>query len=166
MAAEPDPAAPDGYVVPAFNARMTDMAAAIGLCQLDKLPRLLRERRRQADALSARLVTHGVLEPPKVRAFERPNWQSYPARIRAGANARARDVLAFLKVHGVAARGGLTNAHEEPAYTQRPHLWRALDLSVSQAMRRQVIMLPIFPGMTPDEETSLARALDALATLA
>lgn len=161
--AAPDPTAPDGYLHPAFNARMTDMAAAIGSCQMRKLPALLAERRCQALALDERLRDHPVLSPPAVRVFERPNWQSYPARLRTGCPMRAAEVLQRLKAAGVSARGGLTNAHEEPAYMNMPSAYRSQALPVSEDMRRRVVMLPIFPGLTPDEQDRIFAALAVLA---
>lgn len=162
-AAHPDPHVPDGYAFPAFNARMTDIAAAIGLCQLAKLPSLLEERRAQAATLHEQLADHPVLAPAPVAAFEKPNWQSYAARIRAGTALSAKDILHRLQQQGISARGGLTNAHEEPAYTRNPTIFRALPLPHSERLRRHVIMLPLFPGLTRDEKARLAGALRALA---
>lgn len=162
-AATPDPSLPDGYAHPAFNARMTDMAAAIGLCQMRKLPEFLTARQVQADLLDARLAKHSVLAPPPVRSFEKPNWQSYPARLRPQSKLRAAEVLAHFARQGVSSRGGLTNAHQELAYQQRYGSWRAGPLPVSEIMRQQVIMLPLFPGMTHTECERLHTAIAALA---
>lgn len=163
-AAHPDPNVPDGYAFPAFNARMTDIAAAIGLCQLAKLPSLLEERRAQAASLHEQLAEHPVLLPAPSGTFEKPNWQSYAARIRSHSPLAAKEILQLLQQHGISARGGLTNAHEEPAYTRNPSIFRALPLPHSERLRRNVIMLPLFPGLTLAEKAQLASALRALAT--
>jgi perosamine synthetase len=164
-AAAPDPNLPDGYAFPAFNARMTDMSAAIGLAQLAKLPALLAERHAQAAALHQQLAGNNVLAPATQSSFERPNWQSYAARIRPRSRLSAAQILSFLKQQGISARGGLTNAHEEPAYTNSPGNWRAGSLAASERLRREVIMLPIFPGLTLSEKDQLASALKALGSL-
>jgi len=164
--AAPNPDLPDGYTVPAFNARMTDMSAAIGLAQLAKLPLLLAERRSQADSLHKQLAGNSVLAPAPQSTFERPNWQSYAARIRAESRLSSAQILSFLKQQGISARGGLTNAHEEPAYTDSPSQWRAGSLCTSERLRREVIMLPIFPGLTLAEKDQLAAALKALGSQA
>lgn len=162
----PDPDKPDGYAFAAFNARMTDMSAALGLSQLAKLPDLLAERRAQADALHHQLQGNAVLAPAvHSPTGERPNWQSYAARIRPEAGISAAQILAFLKDKGISARGGLTNAHEESAYTSRPNDWRSEALPVSEALRRQVIMLPIFPGLTAQEKLQLYAAVKALGSM-
>lgn len=156
----------DGFTIPAFNARMTDMAAALGVCQMAKLERLLEARRAQAASLTAALATHPLLAPAPVRAFERPNWQSYPARLRDPESVTGQAVIEALAQRGVAARGGLTNAHREPAYTTAAAgRWRALPLPVSERVRKEVIMLPLFAGMTDSERDALHEALSVLPTL-
>lgn len=162
MAPRADPDLPDGYAYPAYNARMTDICAAIGLIQLAKLPSLLSERRAQAMTLHAQLRDNKILAPAPTPDLQRPNWQSYPARLRATSPLTAADVLAFLKNQGISARGGLTNAHQEPAYTSNSTGWRAAALTMSERLRREVIMLPLFPGLAPGEKAQLQDALKAL----
>jgi dTDP-4-amino-4,6-dideoxygalactose transaminase len=151
------------YVEPGFNARLTDLQAAVGLPQLARLPAILAERRALAARLSAALEHHPVLAPPRPRPEARWNWQSYPARLRPGHEPRQLKVLERLHERGIAAKPGVTNAHEEPAYRGRGH-WRAAPggLAVSERLRRTTVLLPLFHGMTGAEQEQLLSALEAL----
>jgi perosamine synthetase len=138
------------FLEPAHNFRMTDLQAAIARPQLARLDRSLADRRRIAARFSAALT--GALRPPP----EHPgtNWQSYPAQARDGAAA-----VAALERAGIGARGGVSNAHEEPAYRGRDLAGVGpLGLAVSERMRQTTVMLPIFQGMTPAEEDAVIAA--------
>jgi dTDP-4-amino-4,6-dideoxygalactose transaminase len=147
------------YVEPATNARLTDIQAAIGRVQLARLPAALAERRRIAARYHEALERSPLLAPARVRAGT--NWQSYPARVRRGT---ADEVVALLAERGVQARGGLTNAHEEPAYAGRGRVVGSL--AVSERLRRETVMLPIFQGLREEEiQAVLAAVQSPLATI-
>jgi dTDP-4-amino-4,6-dideoxygalactose transaminase len=157
-----DPLARERFVEPGTNARMTDLQAAIGRSQLARLPATIAERRRLAAAYTAALVDHPVLAPPTERPSARSNIQSYPTQVRPGSKHDQRGVLEFLLARGIAGRRGIANAHQEPAYAGRGNHRISGSLEVSERLRDGVVMLPLFHGMTAEEE---AAVLDALAEL-
>jgi perosamine synthetase len=160
-----DPLAQEHYTEPAYNFRLTDVAAAIGRPQLARLDSFMVERRRLAAGYAVALDDHPVLAAPVERANTRGNWQSYPTRLRPGSGVGQEQVLRFFLERGIACRRGLTNAHEEPAYAGR-ELWRAGSaLTVSEELRRTTVMLPLFHGMTKLEERAVTRALSELREL-
>jgi dTDP-4-amino-4,6-dideoxygalactose transaminase len=157
-----DPLVQEAYTEPAYNFRLTDLAAAIGRPQLARLDTFMVERRRLAAAYAVALDDHPVLAAPVERAGTRGNWQSYATRVRPQARMSQEDVLRFFLERGVACRRGLTNAHEEPAYAGRDH-WRAgSPLTMSEQLRRTTVMLPLFHGMTKAEERTVAKAIAEL----
>ena len=68
-----------------WNARMTDMQAAVGLCQLEVLDQILAERRRLAERYTAALAEVPWIEAPRDPDYAERTWQSYPVRIGADA---------------------------------------------------------------------------------
>jgi perosamine synthetase len=157
-----DPLAREQYTEPAYNCRMTDLEAAIGRPQLAKLDAFMAERRRLAAVYAAALEDHPVLVAPVEQASSRANWQSYPTLVREGAGVDQDQLLRFFLDRGIACRRGISNAHEEPAYAGRDN-WRApAPLPVSEYLRRNVVMLPLFHGMTREEEKIVKGALGEL----
>ena len=164
------------YVEPAFNYRLTDLQAAVGRPQLARLGAIVEERRRLAAVYHQALADHAVLAPPRERPGARANWQSYPARLRAGGAELQRDVLQFLLDRGVAGKRGVHNAHQEPAYRSSGAAWSCGPgacgrdhaagtcprLATSERLRDTTVLLPLFHGMREDEQ---AQVLDALAAL-
>jgi dTDP-4-amino-4,6-dideoxygalactose transaminase len=138
--------------IPALNYRLTDLQAAVGRVQLARLPAALDERAAQA-ARYGTLLGAQVILPVDGAPEARTNWQSFCVRTRHAAH-----VLAALETQGISARPGLTNAHEEPAYR---HL--GVSLPVSEAARRECVLLPMGPGLTAaDQERVASTFLNAL----
>jgi perosamine synthetase len=163
------------YAEPAFNYRMTDVQAAIGRPQLSRLSPIVAERRALAERYAARLCDNPVVAPPAEPARTRVNWQSYPITLRDPARVSQQQAMQFLLDRGVACRRGVHNAHQEPAYAGRNN-WSCGDtecthsgdrcprLAVSERLRDETILIPLFHGLTRDEQDYVLDALDALAT--
>lgn len=151
------------YVEPAFNARLTDLQAAVGRPQLRRLEAAIERRRSLAQSLSSALQANRVLAPPVVRPNARPNWQSYPATLRPGCAAGQVEVMQFLLDRGVATKRGVSNSHQEPAYA-RGSSWLMGDggLDVSEHLRDRTVLLPLFQAMTDSELDFLLGVLGAL----
>src|SRR5207342_3390621 len=64
------------YTEPAFNARMTDLQAAVGRPQLTRLDEIVKERRRLADRYADALASNAVFAAPKDPPWGKCNWQS------------------------------------------------------------------------------------------
>jgi dTDP-4-amino-4,6-dideoxygalactose transaminase len=141
----------DGVI--GFNYRMTDLQAAVGRVQLGRLPGLIEERRRVIAALRARLP--GVTFPVEP-AWARSNWQSLCVRLPATVDAAG--VTAAFSARGVAVRGGLDNAHEQPEYRDAA---RAA-LPESERAHRECILLPLPSGMSDAEIERVISAVEAI----
>jgi dTDP-4-amino-4,6-dideoxygalactose transaminase len=150
------------YLEPAFNARLTDLQAAVGRPQLARLRAIVDERRALAGRLTGALASHRVLAPLSMREDARPNFQSYAALLREGSGWTQRGLLEFLLARGIAGKRGITNAHQEPAYRGRDNHRLAGPLDVSEWLRDHTVLLPLFNGMLEEE---VAAVLDALAAL-
>lgn len=144
----------EDYPIPGFNYRMTDVQAAIGRRQLQRLPWILERRR----ALAARYRTllhdlSGVAAPVEP-AWARSNWQSYCIRLAAGIDQRS--VMQQMLDRGVSTRRGIMCAHLEEAYADRP---ARTPLPRSEDARDQCVLLPLYPQMTDAEQDQVVEAL-------
>lgn len=166
------------YTEPAFNYRMTDLQAAVGRPQLRKLDEIVKERRRLADRYRDKLANHSLLRPPVERATARSNWQSYPLFMRDDAKLSQVEILQALMDKGIACKRGIMNAHQEPAYRGRGN-WACgpsacpspercgatcARLPVSEKLRDRTILIPLFHGMTDEEQDLVIDALGSLSS--
>jgi len=148
------------YPVRGFNYRMTDIQAAVGQVQLERLPEILRQRRHLARLYREKVREIPGLEPPCVPNDTRPNYQSYAVRVKPDYPLSRDDLMQALLDRGISTRRGIMNAHQEPAYAdlgpqKLPH---------SEAARDSVILLPLFNAMTEDELMYVISQLQDLAT--
>jgi dTDP-4-amino-4,6-dideoxygalactose transaminase len=154
------------YLEPAYNYRLTDLQASVGRPQLARLAAIVAERRRLADRYAQALANNAMFAPPVERPGRRSSWQSYAISLREGAALTQIEAMQALVDRGIACRRGIQNAHQEPAYAGRDNWSRAEGelLRVSEKVRDTRILIPLFHGMTPDEQTMVIEALDAVAT--
>ena len=133
--------------VAGLNNRMTDLAAAMGRVQLRRLPGWNEERRAVAASYDEQLV--GVVTPSVAPKAE-PVWHQYTVR------STARDELAArLDEHGIdSAVYYPVPTHRLPAYDL------ALDLPETERATREVLSLPIRPGLTDDEVARVVAAVN------
>ena len=133
--------------VAGLNNRMTDLAAAMGRVQLRRLPAWNEERRRVAAVFQERLV--GV-QVPEVSPRAVPVWHQYTVR------SPDRDGLAaHLDAHGVDSNVYYpVPVHRLPAYAQ------VLDLPETERAGREVLSLPIRPGLTEAEVDRVVTAVN------
>ena len=131
-----------------WNYRMTDMQAALGLCQLDVLDEILDRRRRLADRYTAALERMPTLHAPYDPAHSERTWQSYSARLDASAPIERTELMRRLLADGIATRRGVMAILQEGAYAEQG----PFDLPHTDAAAADVIMLPLYPGLTDDEQ--------------
>jgi perosamine synthetase len=150
-----------------FKYNMTDIAAALGLVQLERADELLAARRRiaaaYAEAFSASAAAD-LLELPHDEADGSHAWHLYIVRLALDRLRIDRAaVIAELGRHGIGASVHFIPLHLHPYYRRR---WgtRPEDFPVATREYERVISLPIWPGMTDGDTgrvvTSLAGILD------
>jgi dTDP-4-amino-4,6-dideoxygalactose transaminase len=142
-----------------FNYRLTDLQAAVGLAQMDKLDGIIERRRAIAEKYNRAFADLELFSLPVEPPGYAHTYQSYVIRVGAegcGGNAsddaaRLRnEMMLQLETCNIATRPG-THAVHTLAYFRRKY--RLHDCSVPNAHRAmmQSIALPLYPAMTPDE---------------
>jgi perosamine synthetase len=144
------------YPEPGWNARMTDLQAAVGLRQLGVLDTVLAERRRLALRYSALLAAVESIEVPQTPAYAERAWQSYPIRVGPRVPGGAEGLMRQLLRDGVATRRGVMAIHLERAYRRS-----GIDLPHTEAAAREAVLLPLFPGLTDDAQDYVVERLSA-----
>jgi len=136
-----------------FNYRLTDIQAAIGRIQLERLPEIVADRRRLAGHYDQLLAEVDGVRAPAEPAWARSNWQSYAVALPEGCDQRA--VMQYLLERGVASRRGIMNAHREAPYRLDDTV-----LPSSSWCQDHTVVLPLFGAMT---EGDVERVVETLA---
>lgn len=154
-----------------YNYRLTDVQAAIGRMQLQRLPAMIARRREQAEKYHELLRCIEGVNLPREPEWAKSNWQSYCITF---ANQEIRDAVAkSLAERKIDTRGGVMCAHREKAYVGVP--WRcagdSLEMSpvvAAQRLRHSAecqdrgLILPLYDSLTDQELRRIASAIDAV----
>src|SRR5215208_69887 len=141
-----------------FNYRLTDIQAAIGLCQLDRLDGMLADRAKVAGRYREALAgLEGLDLPCEDAGGDVRGWFVFVVQVPRGV---ARDdVIAGLRAAGVQSKPYLPAIHLMSFYRERfGH--RPGEFPVCEDVAERSLALPFFPAMT---EGQVARVADALA---
>lgn len=130
-----------------FNFRMTDMQAALGLCQLQELDWILERRRLLAERYTEALEQIPHIEPPYDPPYARRTWQSYCVRLAPGASIGRTELMQRLLHDGIATRRGVMSIHRETAYAGS-----RIGLEHTEAASSDTLMLPLYPDLSEEQQ--------------
>jgi perosamine synthetase len=152
-----DPTTFETYPEVGYNFRITDIQAAIGLCQLDRLDDLIAQRRRVAQRYIAALSNHSFIAPPYVPDHVTPNWQSFQVRVRPDGPLDRNGLMKALHAEHIATRRGVMASHLEPPY-------RALGAKLphTEAVAAECLQLPMHSGMGEAQADIVLAAIDRI----
>ncbi|MEV0181907.1 DegT/DnrJ/EryC1/StrS family aminotransferase [Streptomyces sp. NPDC050625] len=145
----------ESYLEVGYNYRMTDVQAAIGLVQLQKLDAMTVRRRELAARYDALLQGVPGLTPVRDPAHGQSNFQSYWVLLAEDFPVGRDDLLAALAEAGISARRGIMASHLEPAYEAHPRA----PLPVTERISRDSLILPLFHTMTEAQQDRVVAAL-------
>ncbi|MGA2454479.1 MAG: lipopolysaccharide biosynthesis protein RfbH [Solirubrobacteraceae bacterium] len=134
-----------------YNLKMTDMQAAVGVAQLEKLPRFVAARRenwrRLYDAFAA-YEEHLIL--PEPTANSDPSWFGFKLVVRKDAPFSRGELVGHLEENGVATRQVFAgNLLRQPAYIDIAH--RVVgDLSNTDIVMERAFWIGLYPGISPE----------------
>ena len=138
-----------------FNYRMTDIAAALGICQLQRLPAWNEQRRYNARTLTAALAGQTWLSTPAERPNVQHVYHQYVLKVRDRVH---------LEEHLKA--GGVETAVHYPRTIPDQPLYRDLgytsdDLPVARELTEQVLSLPVHPALSAGDLQTVITAVRA-----
>ena len=143
------------YVETGWNFRMTDIQAAVGLVQLERLETIVARRRelaaRYADALADVPGLVHIADP----AWGRTNFQSFWVLLPEASPITRNELLDQLFAEGIGARRGIMASHLEPAYSGHPHG----PLPATEVATNRSLILPMYHEMTEGDQDRVIAAV-------
>jgi len=146
-----------------FNYRMSEINAAIGVAQMQRLDEIIRARDAAADLYIERLLDIPELILPTVDDdCTTMSWFVFVVRLAAGYTRDERDrVIAGLRIHDIGAGDYFPCIHLQPIYQ------RALGLPegsfpIAESVSQRTLALPFFAGITKQEVDMVAQTLELM----
>ena len=141
-----------------FNYRLTDVACAIGLAQLERLDALLAARAQVADWYRAALAESPVELPCEDHGGDVRGWFVFVVQLPHGVD--RDDAIRALLERGVQSKPYLPAIHLMSFYRELGH--REGEFPVCEDVAARSVALPFYPEMTEGEVAQVAEALDAV----
>lgn len=144
-----------------YNLKMTDMQAAVGLAQMDRLPGFITARRANFDYLHARLLSLSeFLVLPEAAPGAEPSWFGFPVTLSDAADTDRVDLLRYLDQYRIGTRllfaGNLTR---QPYFQGRQY--RVVgDLANTDRVAARTFWLGLYPGLDRDRLDYVAEKLE------
>ena len=136
------------------NLRLTDFQGALGLSQLERLPALNEQRRKNAAYLTSRL--QGAVATPVVQPGYEHVYHQYTIRTRGDRDQWANT----LKERGIATGVHYPiPIHQQPFFVEQGY---GASLPVAEQAAREVLSLPVHPALS---EADLAKVADEVLAL-
>lgn len=131
------------YLEVGYNYRMTDVQAAVGIVQMQKLPEILKKRHAIAEKYNNAFSKISYLRVPKIPEYAVHNYQSYWLEIFEGSPITRNDLMQRLLKKGISTRRGIMAIHKEPCYDSY-----RVKLPNTEWISTSSIILPLYPSMT------------------
>jgi perosamine synthetase len=143
------------YLETGYNFRMTDIQAAVGIVQLNRLDAIVRRRRELAARYQEALAEVPGLIVALDPDYGESNFQSFWIVLSEGFPVERNDLITLLMSKGISPRRGIMASHLEPAYRDHSHA----DLSVTEYLTRRSLLLPLYHTLS---DTDQGRVIDTI----
>jgi perosamine synthetase len=142
-----------------FNYRWTDLQAAVGIAQLEKLDRILELRRQAAERYADLLREVDGVEPPLADDADHVrSWFVYVPKLAPDVD---RDrVLAELRAGGIQTAEYVPCVHLQP-YMRERYGFREGMFPIAEDAARRTFALPFFTGIDADDQERVVEVLRA-----
>lgn len=135
-----------------YNYRMTDIQAAVGIKQLEKLDWLVEERRKIGKYYLDNLSDIPNIRLPKENKNVYSNFQSFSIYLKPECKISRNDLMQQLLDNGIASRRGVMTTHRTTAYAD---YCKGLELPISEDACDRSILIPLFIPMLKEEIDSV-----------
>ena len=151
-----------------YNLKSTDMQAALGISQLQKLPRFIQARRENwsviREGIRSSAFLSEVFQPVEPTAGTRPSWFGFAMHCRGGV--QREKLVSYLENHKVGTRllfGG--NLTKQPAYSGAQYRIHG-DLAATDEIMRDTFWIGVHPGLDKARIQYMLEQLESGARLA
>jgi perosamine synthetase len=140
-----------------FNYRMSEIQAAIGLVQLEKLPSFVAKRRENAKRLTKLLAASDGLKLPRETGERQHSWYLYTVRLQNATESERNKIVEELKRKNIGAEVYYINpVHLMPYYREN---FGESRLPETEKAAKQVFSLPIHSSVTEAQVDYIGKTL-------
>jgi dTDP-4-amino-4,6-dideoxygalactose transaminase len=145
-------------VAPGYKYNMTDVAAAVGVIQLDRAYALQAARQRAAERYFEQLADLPLDCPASAPLGSLHSWHMFPIRVHETARATRDDLFAALAAEGIGASVHYRPLHQM-AYWKERYSANLGEFPVADRYFAGALTLPLFPGISDAQVDRVAQVV-------
>lgn len=130
-----------------YNFRITDIQAAIGLAQLDRLDEIIQKRTGIAKRYHSFFDDYSWISLPQISPALECNWQSYQIKLNKDAPITRNELMQTLHDRGIPTRRGVMASHLE-----KPYRGLGAKLPVTEDLSQTSLQLPMHPALSIEQQ--------------
>jgi perosamine synthetase len=140
------------------NFRLTNMQAAVGVAQIERMDEILARKRRMGALYDEALSGIAKIRTPVQREWARVNYWMYTLVLKDDADIDAAELARSLRSRGIETRPFFLGMHEQPVF-HRMGLLRGMKLPVTERLSRRGLYLPSGLSLSEDQIAIVADAV-------
>jgi len=145
-----------------FNYRMSEIAAALGVAQMERLDEILRARSETAEMYIERMAGLSELILPTVPDDTMMSWFVFVARLSTEYTREERDrVIQGLRMHDIGSSDYFPCIHLQPIY-QQAFGYREGAYPIAESVSGRTLALPFYGWMTSREVDLVVQTLEVM----
>lgn len=133
-----------------YNLKATEMQAALGLSQIDKINEFIKIRKNNFEYLYNSLKKFDCFDLPETQKNSDPSWFGFPLTINTNANFKRVEILRYLDENHIGSRLLFgSNILLQPAYEKNlDHIFN--NFPVANKVTENTFWIGVYPGLTKD----------------
>jgi dTDP-4-amino-4,6-dideoxygalactose transaminase len=149
----------EDHIEVGYNYRMTDIQAAVGIKQLEKLDWIVAERRKIAMQYNEAFADIDFIRLPIEEKGYFTNYQSYSVYLKENCPVSRNELMQKMLDAGVSTRRGIMTSHRETAYKTE---YAGLSLPISENACDNSIILPLYIPMKSEDVKKVIETFKAI----
>lgn len=133
-----------------YNYRMTNLQAAIGLAQFERINDFVEMRRKNARLYSESLKGVNGISLPTEREWAKNVYWMYSILVEPEFGLSRDELMAALEKKGIETRSFFIPMNEQPVF-RNMHLFKGENYPVAEELSKKGLYLPSSSGLKPDE---------------
>lgn len=139
-----------------FNYRMTELQAALGLSQLERLAHFI-ERRRSLVQRYYQLLSGLPIQLPGEADYAFSSWHLFPIVLNEVLTEQRAPIFKYLRDHQIGTQVHYIPVHTQPFYQQRGFDWGMFP--VAEDYYKRTLSLPLYPDLTESQQQRVVAVL-------
>lgn len=145
-------------VAPGYKYNLTDIASAMGIHQLAKLPSFLERRKYLANRYLEELADLPLILPADAPEGDVHSWHLFVIRLKSNASINRDELIQILADNKIGTSVHYVPLHQHPYWRDKYNL-KSVDFPVSEGAYLAMLSIPLYTSMSDEQQNRVISVL-------